>query len=63
MAAKDLVVEVDFVNEHVLLAAGIVSREHRRDLVKRVPASAERLHSPNTPTNICVGQWRLPFFG
>jgi len=38
--SKDLVVEVDFVNEHVLLAAGIVSREHRRDLVKRVPAES-----------------------
>jgi len=30
---------------------------------QRVPASAERLRSPNTPTNICVGQWSLPFFG
>jgi hypothetical protein len=39
------------------------NREPLLDLVKRVPASAERLRSPNTPTNICVGQWSLPFFG
>ena len=38
------------------------NREPLLDLVKRVPASAERLRSPNTPTNICVGQWSLPFF-
>ena len=39
------------------------NREPLLGLVKRVPASAERLRIPNTPTSVCVGQWSLPFFG
>ena len=47
------------------VAAGAVNgnRKPLLDLVKRVPASAERLRSPDTPANVCIGQWSLPFFG
>ena len=44
-------------------AGGAVNgnREPLLDLVKRLPASAERLRSPNTPTNICVGAMEFAF--
>ena len=45
-------------------AGGAVNgnREPLLGLVKLVPASGERLRSPNTPPSVCIGQWSLPFF-